>query len=97
MAKKAPMSIETASELAIGALTFLAEDPARLSRFLSLSGMAPDELSRTAGEPATQAAIIEYLLGDESLLLVFAANAQVPPESLATARDLLAGPPPAWS
>lgn len=97
MAKKVPMSVDTASELAIGALTFLAEDPARLSRFLSLSGMAPEELSRTAGEPATLAAVLEYLLGDESLLLVFAANAGVPPESLTTARDLLAGAPPTWT
>src|ERR1700753_163161 len=43
-------SYEAAEALAIQALNFLATDPARLSRFLALSGLDPASIRAAAGE-----------------------------------------------
>jgi hypothetical protein len=82
--------LDRAEEIALAALTFLAEDSARLGRFLALTGMGPDDLRSRAGAPQTLLAVLEHLLGDESLLLVFAASKGVPPEAIEPARALLA-------
>ena len=42
---------ETAEALAIAALTFIAEEPERLGRFLALSGIGPESLRAAASEP----------------------------------------------
>lgn len=68
--------------LAISALSFLAEEPERLSRFLDLTGLSPITLRRAAAEPRFLASVLDYLVADESLLLAFAANAQVAPETV---------------
>lgn len=88
--KPTPMDLEGASALALQALTFLAADTARLSRFLSLTGIGPAELRETASTSRFQAGVLEHLLGDESLLLVFASEAGVAPEMIAPAQALLA-------
>lgn len=87
---KLPSSHE-AEELAIYALRFLASDPARLGRFLTLTGLEPDELKANAGEPHMLSAVLEYLLSDESLLLVFAADHRVAPARVTLAHRKLAG------
>ncbi len=71
--------------LAISALSFLAEEPGRLSRFLDLTGLSPGTLRQAAGDPRFLASVLDYLAGDESLLLAFAANAQVMPEAIVQA------------
>ena len=83
------LGLDRAEEIGLTALTFLAEDAARLGRFLALTGMGPEELRRSAGFPSTLAAVLEHILRDESLLLVFASAKGVPPESLDPARVLL--------
>ncbi len=83
-----------ASELAIAALQFLAEDPERLERFLALSGLGPHNLRKAAAEPTFLGAVIEYVLADERLLIAFAAGRDFGPETVAKARDALLGPPP---
>jgi hypothetical protein len=87
----APLGIEEATTLALVALAFLAEEPERLGRFLALTGLGPAELKAEAGSPATLAAVLEHLLGDESLLFVFAASKGVAPELVAPAHAILAG------
>jgi hypothetical protein len=79
-----------AEAIALSALTFLAEDGERLGRFLALTGMGPADLRASAGSTGTLSAVLDYLLGDESLLLVFAASKGVSPQDLAPARALLA-------
>jgi hypothetical protein len=76
--------------LAISALAFLAEEPERLSRFLDLTGLSPATLRQAAAEPRFLASVLDYLGADESLLLAFAANAQVAPEAIAAAAGRLA-------
>jgi hypothetical protein len=90
MSKKRPtLDLDDAEWVAIHALTFLAGDANRLGRFLSLTGIGPADLASARAEPHMQAAVLEYMLGDEPLLLEFAANTNQPPDTIQTAWDLL--------
>ena len=82
---------EGGEALALQALVFLTEDGERLTRFLDDSGVSPAELRRRAGEPDMLGAVLDYVLQDESLLLVFAANAGIDPLDVAEARAGLPG------
>ncbi len=80
--------IVTAAEaegIAIRALGFLASDPERLGRFLSVTGLGPENLRSAASEPHFLGSVLEYVAGDESLLLAFAEAASITPETLARA------------
>src|SRR5689334_8212027 len=70
---------EAAESLAVQALNFLAEDPARLGRFLALSGLEPGSIRAAAAESGFLAGVLAYLGQDESLLLAFASQAGVRP------------------
>ena len=83
------MDAESAETIALSALAFLAEDVARLGRFLALTGLGPSELRQEARTPRIQAAVLGHLLQDESLLLVFAASHGIAPEFVAPAHALL--------
>ena len=76
--------------IAIGALGFLAEDPARLSRFLDITGLNPATLREAAREPRFLASVLDYLMADESLMLAFAAHQGTSPETIAAASTALA-------
>lgn len=80
---------DEAEALALSALAFLAEDGARLGRFLGETGIEPQALARRASAPDTLVAVLDYLLGDEPLLLVFSATTGHQPDQIAIARDLL--------
>lgn len=79
------MDADHAETIALQALGFLADDPERLGRFLGLTGMGPAELSEKAQTPQVLLAVLEHLLQDEGLLLVFAASSGTPPEDIAPA------------
>jgi hypothetical protein len=83
---------DEAEAMALMALTFLAEDPARLGRFLSLTGIGPDDLRRAADAPQTLIAVLDHLMGDESLLLMFAAENGIAAEALVAAHARLTKP-----
>ena len=83
-----------AAEAAIAALGFLAEDPERLERFLALSGLGPHNLLEAARQASFLAAVLDYVTGDEKLLIAFASQQGQRPEAIVRARDALAGPPP---
>jgi hypothetical protein len=89
---KTLLSRKDGAELAIAALGFLAAEPDRLDRFLSLSGLGPQNLRAAAADPGFFAAVLDYLLGDEPVLLAFAAERGVPPERIAAARATMDGP-----
>jgi Protein of unknown function (DUF3572) len=89
---KAPKRAREAAEaLAIQALNFLATEPQRLSRFLALSGLAPESIRAAAAESGFLAGVLAHLGDDESLLLAFAAEAGVKPAAVDLARRTLAG------
>jgi hypothetical protein len=85
------MTRESAEIMAALALSFLAGDDERLSRFIALSGLDIGRLRTAAAEPGFLAGVMAYLASDESLLLQFAAEAGAPPEQVAAACALLAG------
>jgi hypothetical protein len=78
---------EAAEILAVQALAFIAEDPEKLSRFLGMTGIPPEEIRTAAGEPRFLAGVLEHMLGDESLLVAFADSAGIDPAAVARARD----------
>jgi hypothetical protein len=84
---------DAAVELAIAALTFIADDPERLGRFLALSGIGPESLRAAAREPGFLLGVLDHLAGDEELLVAFAGHAGVDPQDVAKARAVLSGGP----
>ncbi len=91
---KAPgVSSEEAEVIALKALAFLAADPARLSRFLALSGIGPDEVRAVAQSPDFLSGLLNHLLEDESLLLTFTAEQDIDPRLPALAARVLGRPP----
>ena len=84
-------SREAAETLAVQALNFLATEPARLSRFLALSGLDPASIRTAAAEPGFLAGVLAHLGEDEALLTRFAADAGITPAEVDRARRLLAG------
>ena len=91
-AKSAGMSADAAEALAATALAAIAEDPARLSRFLTDTGVSPKDLLARAGERDMLVAVLEHVASDESLLLVVTANANVKPEVVMQALHVLQAP-----
>ncbi|NPD13914.1 DUF3572 domain-containing protein [Xinfangfangia sp. D13-10-4-6] len=82
---------EQAQVLALQALAWLAADEDRISPFLAQSGIGADELRQRAGENEVLAAVLDFLLSDEPLLLDFAASADQRPEAVMLARGALPG------
>lgn len=91
-AKQPQLTKAAAESMAIEVLTFLARNPARRDRFLSLSGLGRDNLRAAAVEPGFLAAILDHLASDESLLLAFAADTGHTPATIAKARNILSPP-----
>ena len=88
--KRAPkLDFDGAEWIAIQCLTFLAGDAGRLGRFLALTGAGPADLAASRDDPRMLASVLEYMLGDEPMLLEFAANNNHPPEHIQMAWDLL--------
>ena len=79
-------SFESAEAIAIKALGFLSGDAELMGRFLALSGLDPSDLRAVVSEPSFLAAILDFLLSDDSLLLAFASNNGLAPEDIVTAK-----------
>ena len=90
--KTKPPDREEAEAIGLEALTFLAGDDDRLAKFLAITGITPDALVAGARTAPMLAAVLEHLVGDESGLLVFAAEAGMAPERVVQAHALLEGP-----
>ncbi|MEO0730800.1 MAG: DUF3572 domain-containing protein [Pseudomonadota bacterium] len=85
------MRQEQAETLALQALGFLASDEDRLQRFMDMTGMTPDVLQARASESDTLVSVLDALLADETVLLMFAADRGFKPEDVARARVTLGG------
>jgi hypothetical protein len=89
---KQSASADSARSIAVSALAFIAADPDRLNRFLNLTGLGPHNLRTAAADPAFMGSVLDYLVGDEELLVAFAADAGLKPEAVARAHTALCGP-----
>jgi Protein of unknown function (DUF3572) len=92
MKKPPAMPAEAAEALAIQALTFIAEDPERLGRFLAETGIGPAEIRAAAREPGFLAGVLDHLAGDERLLAAFAAETGSDPADIGKAQAVLGVP-----
>lgn len=90
ISKPGPLAADVAEVLAIQALGFIAQDEERLGRFLALTGLGPAEIREAARERHFLAGVLEYVSGDEELLVAFASHAGVDPTTVAIARRALA-------
>ena len=61
----------------------------RLSRFLGMTGLGPDNLRTAAADPAFLGSVLDYLVADEALLVEFAADAGLKPEVVARAHGAI--------
>ncbi len=77
--------------LAIQALAFIAEESERLASFLAATGIAPEHIRAAARESGFLAGVLEHMLGDENLLVAFAASTGIDPADVARAHHVLAG------
>jgi len=85
-------SADSGRSMAVAALTFLAADIERLERFLSVTGLGPNNLRAAAADPGFCGSILDYLLGDEPLLLAFVASAGLEPGDVVQASQKLSHP-----
>jgi hypothetical protein len=84
---------KAAENLAVQALAYLAGEPELLARFLALSGIGPDTIRTAAADPQFLVGVLDYVAGDEHLLVAFADHVQMRPEAIARARTALSGGP----
>ena len=67
----------------------LADDD-RASRLLALTGLTPEALREGLGDPATLAAVLDFICGHEPDLVLAAHELGVEPHALVRAREALA-------
>ena len=85
-----PGSLEDSEVLALNALTFLVKSPVEMERFFAISGIGPDDLSHVAGDAAFLGGVIDFLLGDDALLMRFCDSHSVDPRAVYRAQHQLA-------
>jgi len=85
------MDRKAAEITALKALAYLAGEAGAMARFLTISGLEPQELRARAGEPEMLAAVVDFLLADEPVLLGFCEAESESPASLHAARRALPG------
>jgi Protein of unknown function (DUF3572) len=73
--------------LAIQALAFIAEEPDRLSAFLTVTGLTSELIREAAREPGFLAGVLEHMLGDENLLIAFSQSAGIDPADIGRASN----------
>ena len=89
-ARQAPR--EAAETLAIQALTYIAADTTQLERFLALTGLDLASIRTAATQPGFLAGVLDHIASDESLMVAFAADADLSPADVERARAALSGP-----
>ncbi|MFT4057357.1 MAG: DUF3572 domain-containing protein [Novosphingobium sp.] len=84
-----PSSPSDPQALALNALGWVLSDQDRAERFLSLTGLTPEELRASLGEPSTLGAVMDFLCSHEPDLLGAADALGVQPEILVAAQRKL--------
>lgn len=82
---------DAAQALALRALGYLAGEEGLLQGFLGQSGLDLATLRARAAEPELLGAVLDFILGDDSMVLALAAHLHCRPEEVLTARAALPG------
>ena len=85
------MNTENAEILALQGLGWLAGDEDGLERFLNLSGLDAGSLRSQAGTSGMNVAVLDFLLGQEDLLVRFCEASGISPRDMQLARHRLGG------
>ena len=80
-----------AETTALKALAYLGESGDALPRFIDISGVSPDSLRSHLAEPEFLAAVLDFLLSDDSLLLGFCEQEGLQARHVYAARRQLPG------
>lgn len=86
-----PQTLENAEILALEGLGWLAGDETGIARFMDQAGIDAASLRDAAGSPGMALAVLDFLLGNEDLLLRFCESARIAPKTLHLARHRLSG------
>ena len=92
--RRSSTAVEAGEALTVEGLAFLAAEPARLERFLAVTGLGPHNLRRAAADPGFLVSVLDYLAGDERLVVAFAEGSGRRPEDVMRTVEALRGPPP---
>jgi len=90
------LSEEAAIQIAVAGLSYIAADQDEMDRFLSLTGLAAEDLREASKSQGFLVGVLDFFMGFEPTLLKFAEQADIAPQDIATARQVLAGPEEAW-
>ncbi|MBY8975429.1 DUF3572 domain-containing protein [Rhodobacteraceae bacterium NNCM2] len=85
------MARNDAEILATQMLGWIAADEDRIGLFLGASGMDVDDLKRRAAEPDFLGFVIDFMLGDEGMLLACCEALSIAPDQPMRARMALPG------
>lgn len=96
------MTPQAAGRVAAGFLDWMAAEPGRLAGFLTATGLGPGDLRAGMGEGGPESglalAILDHMMGDETLLLAACRDLDLTPETPARAQAALGGGPgPHWT
>ncbi|MFM9936816.1 MAG: DUF3572 family protein [Novosphingobium sp.] len=86
---RANAPVHDPAALALQALGWVLGDAPRAERFLSLTGLTPEELRAGLGDQAVLSAVLEFLCGHEADLIAAADALAVAPGDLAAAKENL--------
>ena len=75
-------------DLSYDALTYLAADQERISRFLMISGFTPDTIRPELGKPHFVAGLLDYVVADDRLVIGLAESVGSTPEAIYQAREV---------
>ena len=87
--KKGSLAAEVVEVLAIQALGFIAQDEEQLGRFLAITGMGPAEIRAASRDRHFLVGVLDYVSGDEALLVAFAQHAGIDPTRIGIAQQAL--------
>ena len=90
--QKDTTATKAAEETAVAILGWLAGEPDLLSRFLSLTGVSPEQVRHAVNDPGFLAGLVDFLMGHEPTLLAFSAATGIAPEAVVHAHAVLTGP-----
>ncbi|MEL6288806.1 MAG: DUF3572 family protein [Pseudomonadota bacterium] len=85
------MTFDEAETIGAEALGFIAGQPATFERFCTAAGTNPQAIASQVGERDTLAAVLRFLVDDDSLLLSFSAARGHASTSIMRAHHTLAG------
>jgi hypothetical protein len=91
MKQRPTFTQEAAESLAIQALAFIASDAERIGPFLAATGIGPDMIRAAARQPDFLRGVLDYMAGEDALLVAFANETGHNRFDIPMARDILLG------